>query len=92
MNKEQLNSLLDDFGLTGSEFQYDWSEFMTPTLEAEWCPHCSSEVEIRQDGKSSCSECGHKNLLPCANCPIHAEFFVCDWDEKTRCSVFPREV
>ncbi|HBZ37716.1 MAG TPA: hypothetical protein DEO59_04290 [Balneola sp.] len=92
MNKEQLNSLLDDFDLTGFLVCEDWSEFMTPALDTECCPDCGDEVEIRQDGKSNCPECGHKNVLPCANCPILATFFVCDWDEKTHCSVFPKEV
>ena len=92
MKEEQLQSLLDDFGLNGEEFTYDWTKFMTSALDVECCPNCGDEVEIRQDGKSNCPECGHKNVLPCANCPILATFFVCDWDEKTHCSVFPKEV
>ncbi len=56
----------------------------------EVCPNCGIEVTISTDGKSSCSECGHKEVLPCSQCKLSDEF-KCDWNEETICTAFPRE-
>ena len=56
----------------------------------EVCPNCGIEVTIKTDGKSSCSECGHKEVLPCSQCKLSDEF-ECDWNIHTRCTAFPYE-
>ena len=91
MNKTRLKELIELIDEEYSELQYDWSEFMTPALNTECCPNCGDEQEVRQDGKSTCSnlECGHKNILPCQNCPVLAEFNFCDWTPEKHCTPFP---
>jgi len=56
----------------------------------ECCPMCGYEVEVRSDGKSNCSVCGHAEVLPCSVCPRH-EDMTCDWNYETRCSEFPKK-
>lgn len=56
----------------------------------ECCPMCGHEVEVRSDGKSNCSVCGHAEVLPCSICP-RLENSTCDWSYETRCSEFPKE-
>lgn len=57
----------------------------------ELCPSCSCEITIKIDGKSSCPECGHKEVLPCSQCKFYLNApGRCDWNEKTRCTPFPR--
>ncbi len=57
----------------------------------EVCPNCGIEVTISTDGKSSCSECGHKEVLPCSQCKLNDEF-KCDWNAETICTAFPLPV
>ena len=72
--------------------QEQWKvRFTKPFTVIEPCPDCGCEVEILSHGKSNCTECGHKQMLPYADCP-KLENFTCDWNEKTRCSEFPLEV
>jgi len=72
--------------------QEQWKvRFTKPFTVIEPCPDCGCEVKILSHGKSNCTECGHKQMLPCADCP-KLENFTCDWNEKTRCSEFPLEV
>jgi hypothetical protein len=100
MNKTRLKELIELIDEEYSELQYDWSDFMTPQLGTECCPNCGHEQEVRQDGKSDCSNpavlkiskspcCSHKNILPCANCPLHIEFTFCDWTPEKHCTPFP---
>ena len=57
----------------------------------ELCPSCMCEVTIKIDGKSSCPECGHKEVLPCSQCKLGGDDFIeCDWNQQTRCTPFPR--
>lgn len=95
MNHAELTTLLEPFGKKISDLTYhpdDYEWFKTDkSTNYECCPECGSEQEITQDGKSDCSECGHKEILPCACCPL-SDISLCDWDEKTRCSAFPKEV
>ena len=60
----------------------------------ECCPMCGHEVEVRSDGKSSCSVCGHAEVLPCSICPRVDPAqgdITCDWNHETRCSEFPKQ-
>ena len=71
----------------------EWkNRFIKPfTVEAEPCPNCGVEINILSNGKSNCSECGQKEILPCADCPrINNNLNTCDWNEKNHCSEFPR--
>jgi hypothetical protein len=52
---------------------------------------CGYEVEVRSDGKSNCSVCGHAEVLPCSICPRN-EDMTCDWNYETQCSEFPKEM
>jgi len=91
MTKARLKELIESIDEEYRKLQYDWSDFMTPQLGTECCPDCGDEQEARQDGKSDCSNpsCSHKNILPCGNCPLHAEFFFCDWTPEKHCTPFP---
>jgi len=91
MNTAQLNKLLGKFGKSVSDLEHhpdDYKSFGTAEYEPECCPDCACEVEVKQNGKSTCDKCGHKNILPCARCPLN-DMSLCDWDEKTKCSAFP---
>jgi len=61
----------------------------------ECCPGCACETEILSDGKSTCENCGWKEVLPCSWCPTkdpyHNEYETCDWNEVTRCKYFPKD-
>ena len=70
------------------DININYNRFTKPFIVNEVCPDCGHQVEILSHGKSNCTECNHKEMLPCADCP-RAENFTCDWNEKTRCSEFP---
>ena len=89
MNKKELNKLLKPFDKTVKDLRYDYTAFNTEVLETELCPECGNEIEVRQDGKTDCPECGHKEVLPCALCPLNDES-LCDWNIDYRCSAFPK--
>ncbi len=57
----------------------------------ECCPMCGYEVEVRSDGKSNCTVCGHAEVLPCSICP-RLENWTCDWNYETQCSEFPQKM
>lgn len=86
MTEQQVKDMLKKFGIE-KELKYDYDEFMTEELTTEPCPDCGMEIEIKQDGTSSCPECGHKNVLPCAVCPLR-DFYVCDWGDEEICTPF----
>jgi len=90
MTNNELNTLLKPFGKSTDDLIYDYSDFNTEAINTECCPECGCENEIMQNGKSNCKECGHKKILPCAECPLN-DLSLCDWDEKTQCSAFPKE-
>lgn len=73
-----------------NEFEYDFWDFYTKETVSECCPECNNEVDIMQNGKSNCPECGHKEVLPCSNCPLLV-IGKCDWNPETRCSAFPNK-
>jgi len=56
----------------------------------EPCPYCGCEVVISGDGTSSCSACGHPDVLPCTECCIVNDMEMCDWNPDTRCTPFFR--
>lgn len=89
MNKKELNKLLKPFGKTVKDLKYDYTDFNTEALNTEICPECGYEIEVMQNGKSNCPHCGHKEVLPCALCPLN-DLSICNWDVETRCSAFPR--
>jgi hypothetical protein len=91
MTNEELNKLLKPFGKTIEDLIYDYSDFKTEASAIEGCPECTCENEIKQDGTSDCEECGHKEVLPCSECPLNDLSLLCDWDKETRCSPFPKE-
>jgi len=73
-------------------FFHDWDGDTT----YECCPVCLHENEIKLDGKSSCLDCGHKNLLPCSACKVNSNEgwnLKCNWQDKPqRCNAFPKGV
>tara|TARA_Y100000592_G_scaffold69020_1_gene107290 strand:+ start:123 stop:566 length:444 start_codon:yes stop_codon:yes gene_type:complete len=73
-----------------NEFTYDFWDFYTEETVTETCPECDHEVDIMQNGKSDCPKCGHKEVLPCSNCPLLV-MSKCDWNSETRCSAFPKK-
>jgi len=62
----------------------------------ECCPNCLHENEITLDGKSSCEECGEKNLLPCSACKVsHAGYWDLPCGHKDGpklCNAFPKGI
>ena len=76
---------MKDFHETYVENKYIYDDNPT-TFEA--CPNCGDEVEIKIDGTSPCTECGHKDMLPCSQCKLHTKG-KCDWEEGIRCTPFP---
>ena len=90
MNKSQLNTLLEPFGLTSADLEYDYPGFYTKETTYEGCPYCADDVIITQDGKSDCPECGRKEVLPCSQCPL-MDMQICDWTPENRCSAFPKK-
>ncbi len=93
-NRTPAHKLIDRSSYCGEfedfvdEVGYDFPDFGTDKLYEEQCPDCGDEILVRQDGKTDC-ECGHKEVLPCAQCPLH-EVQLCDWNEDTRCTAFPK--
>jgi hypothetical protein len=55
---------------------------MTATV-TELCPFCKREVEVPENEKSTCPECG-VGILPCSSCSEN-----CDWDPDRGCRRFP---
>jgi hypothetical protein len=86
---KKLTNLLSKFGLEPDALSWDYSKLWTDAKCDEGCPECGCDAEITQDGKSDCSECGHKEVLPCSVCPL-SDLQLCDWNEETRCSPFPK--
>jgi hypothetical protein len=69
----------------------NWNlSFISDDWTHECCPNCASEVEIKCTGKSVCSECGHKDVLPCNIC-YEMNDYLCDWNDQTRCTPFPKD-
>jgi predicted RNA-binding Zn-ribbon protein involved in translation (DUF1610 family) len=89
MTKKELETLLKPFGKTLKDCMYDYSEFWTKNMNTESCPKCGEEIEVTQDGRTPCPECGRKEVLPCAECPL-SDLSLCDWNEDTICSAFPK--
>ena len=89
MERAELKSVLSKFGKSLNDVAWTYEDFKTSAKALECCPECGAEVEITQDAKSDCSECGHKEVLPCSGCPL-LELAKCDWNEKSRCSMFPK--
>lgn len=69
------------------EWDLRWKIFEESTPEG--CPNCSGETEVSVDGTTPCQYCGHKDVLPCSLCSLYNEG-LCDWNEKTRCTPFPK--
>ena len=90
MNKKELTKLLKPFGASVKDLKYCYEDFNTKALNDEPCPECGCEVLIMQNGESDCSECGHKKILPCAECPLN-DIGECDWNKETLCSAFPKK-
>lgn len=89
MKNAELKKLLSPFNISLDQLKYDYSDLKTTEETEETCPTCGEENEIKSDGTSDCSSCGHKEILPCSICPLN-DMFVCDWNLDTRCSVFPK--
>lgn len=69
----------------------NWNlSFISDDWTNECCPNCASEVEIKCTGKSKCSECDHKDVLPCSEC-FELNSDLCDWNTETRCTPFPKD-
>lgn len=90
MTKKNLKALLKPFGIKLEELQYDYGYFGTEELCTEVCPTCGSEEEVKQDGTSTCTDCGHKNIRPCSMCPLN-DMSVCDWWSIKGCTPFPNK-
>ena len=74
MKANNLIKMLEPFNISDEQIKYDYSEFLTEATTQEPCPDCGNEIEAKQDGTSNCSECGHKNVLPCTACPLNDQF------------------
>jgi len=61
-----------------NKIDFTW---VSDQLTCEPCPDCGDEVTIKMDGSSSCSECGHEEVLPCSECMTYNPSDVCDWHQ-----------
>ena len=78
---------LTSIGKIRADLLYDYDP---NAIVSEPCPGCGHEIDIRMDGTSSCEHCNFEDILPCSECVL-AEKWKCDWNELTRCTVFPME-
>lgn len=66
----------------------DWEGNTTEEI----CPGCDLTQEVTVDGKSTCKECGRKNILPCSACKVFYNYpLTCGW-WGGRCNAFPEGV
>lgn len=89
MEKGKLIELVTKFGIPVEELKYDYGFFMTEEITTELCPNCDRETDIKSDGTSDCTNCGHNKILPCSQCPL-ADNASCDWGKSTGCTPFPK--
>jgi hypothetical protein len=91
MKKVDLERLVKKFDIDPNELEYSYEDFNTPVLCVEACPTCGEEEDIKQDGTSDCTTCGHKNLRPCSMCPL-MDMSACDWSGFNGCTPFPKVI